>query len=218
MGQQAAGSRLIFSFARDDMFPGSAIFKKISSRKVPVNSIVLVAFLPICLFVLLYFLPDALFRVAAFQMLAGYFAFQMVVFASLRARAKGWEPGGQWSLGKWGWPVGIGALVYGVFSMIVLARPNGDLSLPFYDRWIALIGFVVVAAVGLLYMWIAKPYQKSTAPEGDAIQIADLLRAHRAQHDVERAEGTPVAEPTAPISQSRHTQETPPREPIASVD
>jgi amino acid transporter len=218
MGQQAAGSRLIFSFARDDMFPGSAIFKKISSRKVPVNSIVLVAFLPICLFVLLYFLPDALFRVAAFQMLAGYFAFQMVVFASLRARAKGWEPGGQWSLGKWGWPVGIGALVYGVFSMIVLARPNGDLSLPFYDRWIALIGFVVVAAVGLLYMWIAKPYQKSTAPEGDAIQIADLLRAHRAQHDAERlAETAPVAEPT-PDAQSRRTQETPPREPIASID
>jgi amino acid transporter len=219
MGQQAAGSRLIFSFARDDMFPGSAIFKKISSRKVPVNSIVLVAVLPICLFVLLYFLPDALFRVAAFQMLAGYFAFQMVVFASLRARAKGWKPGGQWSLGKWGWPVGIGALIYGVLSMIVLARPNGDLSLPFFDRWIALIGFVIVAAVGLTYMWIAKPYRKSTAPEGDAIEIADVLRAHRARHDMATfAEEVPLAEPTPPVAEPRHPHRTPPREPVASAD
>jgi len=123
-------------------------------------------------------LPDALFRVAAFQILAGYFAFQMVVVASLRARVMGWIPGGQWSLGKWGWPVGIGALVYGVLSMIVLARPNGDTHLAFFDRWIALIGFIVVAAVGLTYMAIAKPYRHSTAPEGDAIAIANLLREH----------------------------------------
>jgi amino acid transporter len=219
MGQQAAGSRLIFSFARDDMFPGSNIFKKISSRKVPVNATMLVAALCICLFVLLYFLPDALFRVAAFQMLAGYFAFQMVVFASLRARAKGWKPGGQWSLGKWGWPVGVGALVYGVLSMIVLARPNGDLSLAFYDRWIALIGFVVVAVVGLTYMLIAKPYRHSTAPEGDAIEIADLLRAHRAKHDLaEVAEDVPLAEPSPPVAQPHHRQRTPEPEPVVSAD
>lgn len=205
MGQQAAGGRLIFSFARDDMFPGAQVFKRISSRKVPVNSSALVASLCICLFVLLYFLPDALFRVAAFQMLAGYFAFQMVVLASIRARAKGWQPGGEWTLGKWGWPVSVGALTYGVLSMIVLARPNGDPSLHFADRWIALIGFVVVAAVGVLYMVIAKPYRHSTAPEGDAIEIANVLRAHRASHDMASfAEEVPLAEPTPPVAQPHH--------------
>ena len=29
--------------------------------------------------------------------------------------------------------------------MLVLARPNGDTHLAFFDRWIALIGFVVAA-------------------------------------------------------------------------
>jgi len=207
MGQQAAGSRLIFSFARDDMFPGSAIFKKISSHRVPLNALAVVTVLPIGLFVLLYFLPNALFRVASFQMLAGYFAFQMVVFASLRARAKGWQPGGRWTLGKWGWPVSVGALIYGVLSMIVLARPNGDPSLAFYDRWIALIGFVIVAAVGLIYMWVAKPYQHSTAPEGDAIAIADLLREHHAKHDMAQfANEVPLAEPTPPVAERRQTR------------
>jgi hypothetical protein len=129
-------------------------------------------------------------------MLAGYFAFQMVVFASLRARPKGWKPGGNWSLGKWGWPVSIGALTYGVLSMIVLARPNGDPSLQFFDHWIALIGFLIVAGVGLVYMVVAKPYRHSTAPEGDAIEIADLLREHRAKHDMEQfAPQVPLAEP-----------------------
>jgi len=194
MGQQAAGSRLVFSFARDDMFPGSHIFKQISARKVPVNALIAFTVLPIALFVLLYFLPDALFRVASFQILAGYFAFQMVVFASLRARFKGWKPAGRWSLGRWGWPVGIGALIYGVASMIVLARPNGDTSLAFYDRWIALIGFLIVAAVGLIYMVVAKPYTKSIAPEGDAIEIAEVLRAHHSQRDLQDiADRTPAA-------------------------
>jgi amino acid transporter len=219
MGQQAAGSRLIFSFARDDMFPGSSVFKKISSRKVPLNATIAVAVVPICLFILLYFLPDALFRVAAFQMLAGYFAFQMVVFASLRARAKGWNPGGQWSLGKWGWPVGIGALTYGVLSMIVLARPNGDSSLPFYDRWIALIGFIVVGAVGLVYMAIAKPYRQSTAPEGDAVAIADLLRSHRAAQDLGSiAEDVPLAESTPPVAEPHHRRHQAEREPARSTE
>jgi hypothetical protein len=171
------------------------------------------------LFVLLYFLPDALFRVAAFQILAGYFAFQMVVFASLRAKAKGWKPGGTWTLGKWGWPVGIGALTYGVLSMIVLARPNGDASLAFYDRWIALIGFLIVAAVGLVYMLIAKPYRHSTAPEGDAIEIANLLREHRAQHDMATyAEEVPLAEPTPPVAEPRHGRHHPEREPATAAE
>ena len=113
----------------------------------------------------------------------------MVVVASLRAKAKGWKPGGPWTLGKWGWLVNVGALIYGALSMIVLARPNGDTTLPFFDRWIALIGFLIVAGVGVIYMLIAKPYRHSTAPEGDAIEIADILREHRAAHDM----GTCVA-------------------------
>jgi amino acid transporter len=219
MGQQAAGSRLIFSFARDDMFPGSAVFKKISANKVPFNALLIVTVVPFVLFVLLYFLPDALFRVAAFQILAGYFAFQMVVLASLRAKAKGWKPGGTWTLGKWGWPVGVGALIYGVLSMIVLARPNGDTSLAFYDRWIALIGFLIVAAVGLVYMLIAKPYRHSTAPEGDAIAIANLLREHRTRHDMATyAEDVPLAEPTPPVAEPRHGRTHVERETAAAAD
>jgi amino acid transporter len=181
MGQQAAGSRLIFSFARDRMFPRSDWFSRVSTRtRVPINALIATNVPPMLLYVFLYFSPDALLRIAAFQILAGYFAFQMVVLASLRARRRGWHPAGQFTLGRWGWVVSGVALTYGILAMLVLARPSGADSLPFYDRWIALIGFLVVAASGLAYLLTAKPYRESTAAEGDAIEVAERLRAARA--------------------------------------
>ncbi|WP_433502656.1 APC family permease [Pseudonocardia halophobica] len=177
MSQQAAASRIVFSFARDDMFPGSRIFNRLSRRfHVPFNALIAVNVLPLVIFVFVYFSPDSLTKIAAFQVLAGYFAFQMVVFAALRMRLKGWRPAGAWTLGKAGTAVNVLALAYGVFAMVLLAMPTGDADAPFVDRWIALIGFLIVSAVGLAYLFIAKPDRKSTAPEGDAIDIAATLR------------------------------------------
>jgi hypothetical protein len=42
-----------------------------------------------------------------------------------------------------------------------------------------LIGLGVVVVAGLLYLFIARPDRKSSAPEGDAILIADKLRSMR---------------------------------------
>ncbi|MGV9847410.1 APC family permease [Streptomyces sp. NPDC003442] len=175
MGQQAAASRLVYSFARDNMFPGSQRFAKMSQkRRVPLNALVAVNVLPIFIIVFVYFQPDSLLRIAAFQVLAVYCAFQMVVFASLRMRLKGWRPAGQFALGRAGTPITIGALIYGVLAMVLLAMPTGDG--PFYDQWIALIGFAVVAGVGLVYLFTRNPDRNKTGPEGDAIEVAERMR------------------------------------------
>ncbi|SED10329.1 Amino acid transporter [Amycolatopsis tolypomycina] len=177
LSQQAAASRIVFSFARDDMFPGARIFSKVTARhRVPMNALLAVNVLPVLIFVFVYFSPDSLVRIVAFQVLAGYLAFQMVVLAALRMRLKGWRPAGAWTLGRYGLVVNVAALVYGVLAMILLAAPTGDASTSFVDRWIALIGFLIVSAVGLVYLLAAKPDRKSTAPEGDAIEIAARLR------------------------------------------
>jgi amino acid transporter len=177
LSQQAAASRIVFSFARDDMFPGARVFSKVTARhRVPMNALLAVNVVPVLIFVFVYFSPDSLVRIVAFQVLAGYLAFQMVVLAALRMRLKGWRPAGAWTLGRSGLVVNIAALVYGVLAMILLAAPTGDASASFVDRWIALIGFLIVSAVGLVYLLAAKPDRKSTAPEGDAIEIAARLR------------------------------------------
>lgn len=176
MGQQAAASRLVYSFARDSMFPGSRHFAKMSrKRHVPLNALIVINVLPVFIIIFVYFRPDSLVRIAAFQVLAVYCAFQMVVLASLRMRLKGWRPAGQFALGKAGMVITIGALTYGVFAMVLLAMPTGDG--PFYDRWIALIGFAVIAGVGLVYLFTRNPDRNKTGPEGDAIEVAERMRS-----------------------------------------
>jgi amino acid transporter len=188
MSQQAAASRLVFSFARDDMFPGSRIFKKVSETRhhLPVNALLAINVVPVLLTVFNYFSPDGLLRIAAFQVLAGYVAFQMVVLAALRARIRGWRPAGIWNLGRFGMVINVAALAYGILACIMLAKPNGAANLPFFDRWTALLGFIIVSALGLTYMLITKPQLKSNAPEGDAIEVADRIRVAR-QHLTENA-------------------------------
>lgn len=83
--------------------------------------------------------------------------------------------------------------------VVALTRSHSDIaSTPIEELviatavWIALIGFLIVAAAGLACMWIAKPYQRSHAPESDEIAIADILRTHRAQQDVADSEAPVV--------------------------
>jgi amino acid transporter len=103
-----------------------------------------------------------------------------VVLAALRQRLRGWRPAGLWNLGSAGMAVNVAALAYGIFAMFLLARPGeGD---TFLDRWIVIIGAILVFITGLAYMLIAKPYDRSEGvPEGDAVQVAAQLRSLREQ-------------------------------------
>ncbi len=111
---------------------------------------------------------DALTKIISFAALGIYIAFQMVVFAALRARMRGWKPSGAFTLGRYGMAVNVAALVYGVAAGLNLAWPRTP-DVPWYDNWIVILSTVVVVAVGLLYMLAARPWEKSTAAAGDAV-------------------------------------------------
>ena len=112
---------------------------------------------------------SALLRVISFASAGIYIAFQMVVGAALVARSRGWVPTGRFTLGRWGLPVNVAALVYGVAGALNLAWPRGDAA--WYDKWIVVIGCVIVAGVRLVYMLLARPYTRGTAPAGDAVRL-----------------------------------------------
>jgi amino acid transporter len=175
---QAAASRLLFSFARDGMLPGHRWLAHVSPRTaVPVNALIVASTIPLLLCVLIYVGSDALLtQITAFAVIGIYVAFQAVVLAALRQRIKGWKPAGPFNLGVAGYVVNVLALLYGIFAIVLLATPGT--SGVFLDDWIVLIGLGVVMISGLLYLLIARPDQKSSAPEGDAIAVADQLRAH----------------------------------------
>jgi amino acid transporter len=182
---QAAGSRLLYAFARDRMLPASRWLSHVSEKHaVPTNSLLVVCVVPLLIALFVFWRPDTLARVTAFAVLGIYVAFQAVVLAALRQRIKGWRPAGLWNLGSWGLVVNVVALAYGVFAIVLLLQP-ADTDV-FLDRWIVLIGLCVVGGSGLLYLLIARPDRHSgDVPEGDAIEVAAHLRQIRtgAQRD-----------------------------------
>ncbi len=173
---QAAASRLLYSFARDEMLPGHRWLAKLSPRTaVPTNALIVACVVPLLIAVLVFFNAALLYQVTAFAVFGIYVSFQMVVLAALRQRFKGWKPAGPFSLGVVGVIVNVVALAYGVYALFLLGKPGE--SGVFAADWIVLIGFGVVFIVGLLYLLIARPDKKSTAASGDAVEVAAKLRA-----------------------------------------
>ena len=70
-------------------------------------------------------------------------------------------------------------MTYGVIAMILLIKPPPGTE-SFIDRWVVAVGLAIVVGTGLLYMVAAHPYRHSDdIGEGDAIEIAEKLRAMR---------------------------------------
>ena len=177
---QAAASRMLYAYGRDRMIFASSAFGAFSSRlHVPPGALTAAAVVPALIILISRVSADALTRIISFAALGIYIAFQMVVFAALLARLRGWRPAGRFTLGRFGLVVNVLALVYGVAAMINVAWPRTP-DVPWYDNWIVVLGAVLVLGVGLLYMLAAKPYRHSDAPAGDAIETANRLRARRA--------------------------------------
>ncbi|MGN0127012.1 APC family permease [Glutamicibacter soli] len=174
---QAAASRLMYSFARDGMIPGHRWLSKVSpATKVPTNALIVACSIPLLICIMIYFGSEQLLtQVTSFAILGIYVSFQAVVLAALRQRLKGWKPAGPFSLGAAGFIVNMLALAYGLVAMYLLAKPgtSGD----FFADWVVLLGLAVVAGSGALYLFIARPDAKSDAPSGDAIEVAEKLRA-----------------------------------------
>ena len=169
MSLQAAASRLAYSYGRDRMIFGSGLLSKFSAtRHVPPYALLVAAIVPALIVIGSKWSVDALTKIVSFAALGIYIAFQMVVFAALRARIKGWRPSGDFKLGVWGMPVTVAALIYGIIAMVNMAWPRTP-DASFLDNYIVFVSAVVVIGVGLVYMLIAKPYERGDAPHGDAI-------------------------------------------------
>ena len=113
----AAASRLMYSYARDDMIFGSHLLRHFDHvRHVPPYAMIVAASVPAVIVLGSVVSEKALTSIVSFAILGIYLGFQMVVLAALRARLKGWVPSGPFTLGRWGLPITIAALTYGVLD------------------------------------------------------------------------------------------------------
>lgn len=163
---QAAASRLLYSYGRDRMLPGSSLLAKFShSRAVPPYALLVGAVVPAVVVLLSRFSTEAITKIVSFAVLGIYLGFQMVVLAALRARLKGWEPAGQFTLGRWGLLVNALALAYGVVAIVNMIWPRTP-DAPWYDNYLTLLSGVVVVGAGLVILVALRPYKNSTAIAG----------------------------------------------------
>jgi amino acid transporter len=165
---QAAASRLIFGFARDQMIIGSKYLSRMSPGKhVPATALVVMGAVPALIALSALWLQDAIATIISFAALGIYISFQMVVLAALLARIKGWRPAGPYTLRGWGSTVNVVALLYGVSAIVNILWPRSP-DQPWYVNYGILVTSIGVVVLGLLYMVVARPYERGSAPAGDA--------------------------------------------------
>jgi amino acid transporter len=165
---QAAASRLVFAYARDQMIFGSRYLSRMSpGAHVPATALIVMGAIPALIALSALWLQNAIATIISFAALGIYVSFQMIVLAALIARAKGWQPNGPYTLRGWGTLVNVLALGYGVSAIVNILWPRSP-SEPWYVNYGMLVTTVSIVALGGLYMALAKPYERGNAPAGDA--------------------------------------------------
>ena len=179
---QGAGARVAFALARDGALPASEKLRKVSARhKTPVNAIAIGTIIPFLFLILVLVNPskpvhilwfwypaniNALYALVSFATSGIYLSFFLTVLGAIIARARGWKPGGSWTLGKWGLPVSIGGAAYLLLMLINIVWPSalssGRATL-FNYGWVTLLVMVLIVVIGAVYEGIARP-DKKVAP------------------------------------------------------
>jgi amino acid transporter len=122
---------------------------------MPPGAVVVAAVIP----ALITLMPTAtVARIITFAVVGIYISFQLVVLGTLIARQRGWKATGGFSLGAAGWAVNALALAYGVAAIVILSiKTPPAAGSGFLDRWLVPISAGIVAAVGLVYLALARP-------------------------------------------------------------
>src|SRR5580700_11032758 len=149
---QAAASRLLFAYARDEMIIGSKYLRQLApGRRIPAKSLLVAGGIPALIALSAPWLQDAVATIISFAAVGIYIAFQMIVIAALVARGRGWRPAGAFTLGSWGWPVNILALAYGIGAIVNMTWPRSPHD-PWYSNYGVIVTSVGVLALGAGYM------------------------------------------------------------------
>ena len=172
---QGAGSRLVFSYARDGALPGSGWLSRVNQRfKTPVNALLMGAVITVLFALLVYINPgsnyhiwfvtypahvNALVALVSFGVSGIYLSFLLTVIGAIIARARGWQPAGAFQLGKWAWPVLIIAAGYLGAMFLNVVYPSGLASARglFNIDWITLFIIFIIAVLGGVYMLLGRP-------------------------------------------------------------
>jgi urea carboxylase system permease len=165
---QTAGSRMLFSMARDGVLPFSARLARVSPRTGMPAGPVLVIGVGAALICLLNFVsPDAFLAIGTTCIAMLYGAYAMVTGPQLLRRLRGGfaeadsgtDENGRplFSLGRWGIPINVLALAYGLIMIVNLSWPRAAVYDPtgghWYFQWFTVLFLGVTVGLGAAWRW-----------------------------------------------------------------
>jgi urea carboxylase system permease len=167
-----AAIRLMFAMARDNALPAGATLAKIDPvRKTPVIPAVVVGAVSIIILVANVGVPEVFTAVTSVGIIMIYIAYLLVTVPLLRKRLRGEWPeasmadAGYFTLGRWGLPINILAVLWGIAMAINLAWPREAVYGAGVLRWMAFIFIGVVALGGLAWYQLRGRHHVGTLPE-----------------------------------------------------
>ena len=154
-----AAIRLTFAMARDNALPfGESLAKVNPKTQTPVVPAVTIGVLAIIILVVNIGQPQIFTVLTSIAIIMIYLAYLMVTGPLLVKRIKGeWppedlKPGGYFTMGKFGLPVNIAAVVWGAGMAINLAWPREAVyGTPWYNTFGAFVYIGGILGVGLLW-------------------------------------------------------------------
>jgi urea carboxylase system permease len=155
---QTAASRMMFSMSRDRMLPGHRVLGRVSPRTgTPITPSVVVGVLALLILLINLGQAQLFTAVTGVAVVIVYLAYLLVTVPTLIARLRGTLPradAAHFSLGRWGVPLNVVAVGWGVFMVVNMGWPRAAVYDPagthWYLRWFAPLLVVVVLALGAL--------------------------------------------------------------------
>ena len=175
----AAAIRLAFAMSRDNNLPAGSTLCTINPRfGTPVVAAVAIGVVAIVL-LFVTFSPQIYTVVTSIAIIMIYTAYLLVTVPLLIKRLRGqWEPReGAFSLGRWGIPVNILAVLWGGFMTVNLAWPRNEVynaTEPFH--WYLQYGGIllpgVILGAGFAYYWTVQRHKTGVVAEHARVDTA----------------------------------------------
>jgi urea carboxylase system permease len=170
---QTGAMRMIFAMSRDNALPGSSRLARVNRiTKAPVLTTVLTGVLAVLILLANLRQPQVFIVVTSTTVVLAFIAYVIVTGAYGLRRLRGsWtDDRGYFRLGKFGLPVAIAAVTWGIGMIINIAYPRRDVYNPvapfhWYLQWGAVLFVVVFLGLGAGFYWTVQRHKIGTLPQ-----------------------------------------------------
>src|ERR1700754_5007868 len=176
-----AAIRLSFAMARDNALPfGEKLARVNPKTQTPIIPAVVIGLISAFILVINIGQPKIFTVLTSIAIIMIYLAYLMVTGPMLKKRLQGqWPPkdlkeGGYFTMGRWGLPVDIFAVLWGALMALNLAWPRAAVyGEPWYNTWGAFVYIGVILGGGLLWYFIKGRHHIGTLESHAATTTAE---------------------------------------------